>query len=828
MSETLLQLTSIDKCFGGVVALREARLHVRAGEVLGLVGENGAGKSTLINIATGLFPADSGILLLEGQTVTFANTRQAADHGVLVVHQEADLFAQLSIAENMLLGRGLVRGPGGLIQWGKTNAEAGRLVAAVGEAFDVAQDAGSLSVARRTMAEIASAVATRPKVLFLDEPTASLSGKEIENLFAQIQQLKASGVGIVYVSHRLDEILRICDRVTIMRDGATIETRPTTDLTMDHIVATMVGRELEAVHAKRAVPIGKVRLDIQGLTARDRSVQDVSFQVRAGEIVGMYGFVGAGRSEFAQALFGVRKVTEGTVNLDGKPLRMRSPRTAVAQGLAYLPEDRLVQAVFREHALRTNASLTLLPRLSTATFIRGGKEHALASRIMEEMNVKASSMEQPIGTLSGGNQQKIIFGRWAATAPKVLILDEPTRGVDVGAKAEIHKLICDLAEKGTAIILISSELPEVMAMSDRVITLSEGRVTGDFDPKKDDEKIIAAAAVPRSGEKAPVVQSPLRRGLAQALQMRELGLIVFILLLGGYMSFSTPETFANPANLLDILKNAAIPAILAQGAMLIICAGGIDISVGSMMGLVGAFAALAAQAGVPAPVCLFIAMASGLGFSLLNGGLSLVARIHPIIVTLAGLSIYRGIMRIVTDGKEIMNLPPGYRALADGNWLGVPKICYYVIAVSIAAHVLVRYTLLGRQVLALGNSESAARLIGLSKTRLTLFVFGCSGALVGLCAVLNAAYYGKVQGNTGAGLELQAIAAAVIGGTNILGGRGSALGTLLGALLVSLLYNSLVLLEASSYWQNIFVGGLILLAVVVDAMVQRLRGGTAA
>jgi len=827
MSETLLQLTSIDKCFGGVVALREARLHVRAGEVLGLVGENGAGKSTLINIATGLFPPDSGIILLEGETVSFSNTRQAADAGVMVVHQEADLFAQLSIAENMLLGRGLERGPGGLINWRKTNATAEGLVADLGEQFNVTQDAGSLTVARRTMAEIAAAVSTAPKVLFLDEPTASLTVKEIENLFSQIERLKAAGVGIVYVSHRLDEILTLCDRVTMMRDGATIETRKKADLTMDSIVSTMVGREMATTNAKRTVPIGDVRVDIDGITAKDGSFSDISFKVRAGEIVGLYGFVGAGRSEFAQALFGIQKPAKGRVCIDGVPLKMQSPRRAVAQGLAYLPEDRLVQAVFREHALRSNASVTLLPKLSTATVIGSRKEHALADKIITEMNVKAASMEQPIGTLSGGNQQKVIFGRWAATEPKVLILDEPTRGVDVGAKAEIHKLICDLAETGTAIILISSELPEVMAMSDRVVTLSEGQVTGEFDPQSDDEATIAAAAVPRSTEKAAAAISPLKRGIARALQMRELGLIVFIALLGGYMSITTPDTFANTGNFLDILKNAAIPAIMAQGAMLIICAGGIDISVGSMMGLVGAFAALAVKAGMPAPVCLALAMAMGISFSLANGGLSLVARIHPIIVTLAGLSIYRGVMRIVMDGKEIMFLPDGYRALADGAWLGIPKVCYYVVFVTALTHVLVRYTLLGRQVLALGNSESAARLIGLSKTKLTLFVFGCSGALVGLCAVLNAAYYGKVQANTGVGIELQAIAACVIGGTNILGGRGSALGTLLGALLVALLYNSLVLLEASSYWQNIFVGGLILAAVIVDALVQRLRGAGA-
>ncbi len=827
MSETLLQLTAIDKCFGGVTALREARLHVRAGEVLGLVGENGAGKSTLINIATGLFPADSGVILLEGKTMTFANTQQAAAQGVMVVHQEADLFAQLSIAENMLLSRGLVRGPGGLINWRKTNTEAERLVADLGEQFDVNQDAGSLTVARRTMAEIAAAVSTSPKVLFLDEPTASLTVKEIENLFRQIARLKAAGVGIVYVSHRLEEILELCDRVTIMRDGATIETRIKADLTMDGIVSTMVGREMTSSSVKRDVPIGDVRMAVDGLTAKDGSYTDITFDVRAGEILGLYGFVGAGRSEFAQGVFGIEKPVAGSVTIDGQPLKIKTPRQAVAQGLAYLPEDRLVQAVFREHALRTNGSVTVLPRLSTGTVISNRKEHVLARKIMEEMAVKAANMEQPIGTLSGGNQQKVIFGRWAATEPKVLILDEPTRGVDVGAKAEIHKLICDLAERGTAIILISSELPEVMAMSDRVVTLSEGRVTGTFNPREDGEEAIAAAAVPRSAEKVVVALSPLQRGLARALQMRELGLIVFIGLLGGYMCLTNPDSFANTNNFLDILKNAAIPAILAQGAMLIICAGGIDISVGSMMGFVGACAALAVTAGVPAPICLALALVLGMACSLLNGGLSLVARIHPIIVTLAGLSIYRGVMRYAMDGKEIRHLPDAYRAIADGAWLGVPKVCYYVIAISFAVHILLRYTLLGRQILALGNSESAARLIGLSKTKLTLFVFACSGALVGFCGVLKPAYYSSVQANLGEGLELQAIAAAVIGGTNILGGRGSALGTLLGAVLVALLYNSLLLLEASTYWQNIFVGGLILLAVSVDAIVQRLRGSAA-
>lgn len=826
MGQAVLRLSAIAKRFSGIAALQGAHLDVRAGEIHGLVGENGAGKSTLINVATGLLKPDAGEIVLQDRRVTLSSPRHAAALGLAVVHQEADLFAQLSVAENMLLGRGLVRGRGGLIDWPGTYRQAEGLLAPLGESFDVRAVAEGLSIARRMMAEIAAAISENACVLFLDEPTSSLTLKEFEHLFGQIRRLRDSGVGVVYVSHRLEEVVAISDRVTIMRDGATIETRPTKDLTMEHIVGVMVGRELDQMFVKRAVPTGEVRLRVEGATADDDSFRKIQIQVRAGQIVGLYGFVGAGRSEFGQAIFGLRPLAAGKVHIDGKPAIIRSPGDAVKAGLAYVPEDRLVQGVFRGHSLRSNASLAVLRRLSTLGWVRSREERALAEGVVRDMDVRAASIEQPIATLSGGNQQKVVFGRWQATRPKVLVLDEPTRGVDVGAKAEIHKLICDMAEKGTAILLISSELPEIMAMCDRVVTFSEGRQTGTFDPKTDSENVIAAAAVPRQLEDA--AKARVRSGAgARILQFRELSLVGFILALSACMAFVNPHQFATVGNFLDVLASAALPAIMAQGAMLIICAGGIDISVGSMMGLVAALAAMAAKAGVPPPACLAMACAVGCMCSLLNGGTALLARIHPIIVTLAGISLYRGVMRLVTGGYEITQLPPAYRALADGEFLHVPKICYYVIAVSVAAHILLRYTLTGRRVLAQGNSESAARLIGLSKARLTLLVFGLSGVLVGLAAVLDAGYYGKVQANTGEGMELRAIAAAVIGGTNILGGRGSALGTLLGAFLVALLYNVLILAEISSYWQHAFVGGLILVTVALDVALQRWRGGRA-
>ena len=825
MLTTALRLTDIRKSFGGAPALRGARFDVRAGEIHGLVGENGAGKSTLVNIAAGVLRADSGTVEFDGNAVVLANPRHAGSLGISVVHQEADLFPQLSIAENMLLAQGMVRRKGGLIDWPASYRAAERMVARMGESFDVRAPASGLSVARRTMAEIAAALSRNARVLFLDEPTASLSGKEIESLFARLRELRAAGVAIVFVSHRLDEVLALCDRVTVMRDGETVATHATSELSVEKIVSAMIGRARNAVaaRARRSHDAGRTpRLEVSGATDARNAFRDVSISVRAGEIVGVYGFVGAGRSEFAQALFGIRRMLAGRVTLDGAEVSIVSPRDAMKHGIAYLPEDRLVQGVFRNHPLRANASVAVLPRLSSWTWIKRTREIALANGVVQDMHVRAQSIEQPIGALSGGNQQKVVFGRWQAVDPKVLILDEPTRGVDVGAKAEIHALINDMADRGAAVLMISSELPEIMAMSDRVVTISAGKITGEFDPRKDDEHAIATAAVPKSGT-AEAAAARSRGAVSRISAFREAGLLAITLALCGAMAVLRPQQFANVPNLLDVLANAAVPGIMAQGAMLIICAGGIDISVGAMMGLAAAMAGLAALHGAPPLVCVAIACGFGCACSALNAATSLVARIHPIIVTLAGISIYRGAMLFVLSGREVVNLPASYRALADGSLLGVPKVCYYVVIVTVVTSLVLRYTLVGRRVLAIGNSETAARLIGLSKGRLTLFVFAYSGLLTGIAAVMHGAYYGNVQANAGDGMELKAIAAAVIGGTNILGGRGSAVGTLLGAFLVALLYNALTLLGISSYWQNLFVGALILGAVVADTSLQRLR-----
>lgn len=488
--------------------------------------------------------------------------------------------------------------------------------------------------------------------------------------------------------------------------------------------------------------------------------------------------------------------------------------------MAYLPEDRLTEGIFASHSCRSNVTSAVLRRLARWGVISGDRERSVTDRVVERFQVRLDTPEQPIQTLSGGNQQKLLLGRWLETNPEVLILDEPTRGVDVGTKAQIHRLMDELASEGKAILLVSSELPELMGMSDRVLVMCEGRLAGQFDPRKTPEETVAAAAFPRAANsRRPKDAQPGHGFTGRLVRIREIGIAVALVAIVLVMSLLRASEFATVKNLLDVLTAASIVSVAAAGMTLVIASGGIDISIGSLLGLIGAVAGLSAVKGVPPAVCLGMAIVLGAGLGSLNGTLSRLGNIHPIIVTLAGISIYRGVMLQITGGYEITPLPPGYRTLVDGRLLGVPKVLWIALGVLAANWLLVSRTLLGRRLLAVGNSEKASRLIGLSPWRLRIIAFAMLGACVGLASVMWGGYYGKIQSNTGQGWELLVIAAAVIGGCSITGGRGTALGAFLGSVLIALVYNALNLLKVSSYWQGLFVGCLILGAVVVDVWV---------
>jgi ABC-type sugar transport system ATPase subunit/ribose/xylose/arabinose/galactoside ABC-type transport system permease subunit len=815
-----LRMTSLTKSYGGVQALAGVDFEVAPGQIHGLVGENGAGKSTLIKIAAGTVQPDSATIEIDGEPISIRHPQHARAAGIAVVHQEAERFANLSVAENMLLGRGLPTVFGGVINWPETYRRAENAIHAFGEDIPVRSPAGSLSVARRMLAEIAAAVDQNARVLFLDEPTAALTKRESQRLFEQIQRLAASGVAIVYVSHRLEEIKTLCDRVTVLRDGEHVITTEADQLSLPQIVAHMVGRQVDQIFPKTSTPRDEPALRLDGLSDATGRFHDVSLTVHRGEVVGLYGLVGAGRTELAEAIFGIRPIASGRIELDGAEIRPSHPAQAMRLGIAYLPEDRLVHGVFSRLSVHLNGVMAVLRRWSRLGFSDQAANTERANRVFDTLRVKLASADQPIRSLSGGNQQKVVFSRWLLAEPSVLLLDEPTRGIDVNAKAELHKLIDDLARAGKSILLISSELPEAMGMSDRLIVLREGRIVGDFDPKTTDEIKIAAAALPAVADRESSRRAQRSAG-AWTHRIRQASLFAALALLAVALGIAEPGKFANMANAQDVASAAAVPFFVALGATVVIASGGIDISVGSILALCAAVCGMAVNAGSPVLVAVGLAIGVGAALGTLNAAASLLGHIHPIVVTLATLGIYRGLMRVVTKERRIQDFPETFRALTEGWWLGVRPLIWYAVAAVLLGTVFLRYTRTGRSILAVGDSPTAAQIIGLSKTKLQLLAFAISGGLTGLAGAFWASSYNIVDTYTAEGFELKAIAAAVVGGCAITGGTGTAWGAAIGALLLELIRNGLILLKSPSEWEGFFVGALILLVVIIDA---RLKG----
>ena len=473
----LLDVDHVSKAFAGVPALREVCLSLRAGEVHALVGENGAGKSTLVKVITGAHAPDSGRLLIDGRIVDRADPLLARSLGIAPIYQQPALFPDLTVAENMAMGLE-PQGAWRRIDWRERRRRAKDLLSRVGAALDLDAPAGSLRMAEQQLVEIARAIGTGARVLLMDEPTAALSDREAERLFALISELKSAHVGILYISHRLPELTRIADRVTVLRDGSVVETRAMAETSEKDLIRLMVGREVTAIFPKRPVQVGSLALSVCGLSCSRTGIRDVSFELRAGEILGLAGLVGSGRTELCRILFGLTPADGGGILLRGEKVRVGSPREAAARGIAYVPEDRRRHGVIPEMSVAANITLAVLGDVAAHGFLDFGREREIATAFVGRFAIKASSLEAPVGTLSGGNQQKVALARWLAARPSVLILDEPTQGVDVGAKAEIHRLMVDLADEGMAILMVSSELPEILGMSDRVGVMHDGRLAG--------------------------------------------------------------------------------------------------------------------------------------------------------------------------------------------------------------------------------------------------------------------------------------------------------------------------------------------------------------
>jgi rhamnose transport system ATP-binding protein len=491
-SAAVLELRHAAKAFGPVKALLDGSVELRAGEVHALLGENGAGKSTLVKILAGVYQPDSGQLLVSGEEITLHGPAAARAAGIAVIYQEPMLFPDLTVAENIYMGRQPVRA-GRRIDRGAMNRAANEIFAQLGVVLDPARPARGLSVADQQIVEIAKALSLDARVLIMDEPTAALSSVEVERLFRVIAALRGRGAAIMFISHRLDEVFAICQQVTIMRDGKFVLNAPTGELDVDTVIRAMIGRDLGEMYQKTGTVPGEVVLAVDQLV-RENVFYDVSFNVRRGEVVALAGLVGAGRTEVARAIFGIDRRTSGSVRLLGKALPNGEPAAAMAAGIAFVPEDRRQQGLVMDLAIDHNVALASLHRLSKAGFIFRSAERRLAVTWAERLQLKYGRMRDMVSTLSGGNQQKVVLGKWLARKPSLLIIDEPTRGIDVATKAEVHRIIDELAAEGMAVLMISSELPEVLGVSDRILVLHEGRLTGEF-ARADatEDKIIRAA-----------------------------------------------------------------------------------------------------------------------------------------------------------------------------------------------------------------------------------------------------------------------------------------------------------------------------------------------
>ncbi|HLW58714.1 MAG TPA: sugar ABC transporter ATP-binding protein [bacterium] len=489
----ILQMRGIVKTFPGVQALAGVDLDVLPGEVHALIGENGAGKSTLIGVLGGIHLPDSGQIILRGQPVSIPSPRRAREIGIAIIHQELNQVGPLSVAENLFLGDEPRRGHW-FVDWETLRARAGALMAELGVRVDPRARVDLLSVAERQTVEIARALSLRADILVMDEPTAALTLEEVERLFAIIDDLRKRGVSIIYISHRLEEIFRIADRVTVMRDGHYVGTYPIATIDMDGLIQLMVGRKLTEKFPKEAVAPGPPRLEVRGLSVGG-FFRDVSFAVRAGEILGIAGLVGSGKIEVAHAIFGMLPLDGGEVLVEGRPVTIRSPADAIARRIGLVPEDRKTLGLVLGMSIRDNITLPSLHGLSTAGFVRKDQERAMVAQAIARLDVRARDRDQPVGTLSGGNQQKVVLAKWLQAGAKVVLLCEPTRGIDVGAKVEMYRLMVELARAGVAVVMISSELPEVLGMSDRIIVMHEGRITAEFaHGEATQEKIMASAS----------------------------------------------------------------------------------------------------------------------------------------------------------------------------------------------------------------------------------------------------------------------------------------------------------------------------------------------
>ncbi|MFO8033875.1 MAG: ATP-binding cassette domain-containing protein [Candidatus Bipolaricaulota bacterium] len=822
MTDTALKICNVSKAFPGVQALGDVSFAVRRGEVHAVVGENGAGKSTLMKILAGAQAPDGGAVFIGGTPMERFTPEEARRAGVAIIYQEFNLVQQLSVAKNIDLGREPHRW--GWILRRKERRRARQTLSELGAELPLRRRVSRLSVAEQQLVEIAKALSQDARILIMDEPASALSLEERERLFGLVEKLKARGLTIVYVSHHLEEVFRLADRVTVFKDGCHVATAEAEATNRDEVITWMVGRKLENIFPPRGKEFGDSVLTVDGLSSPPR-VKDVSLTLRRGEIVGLYGLVGAGRTELCQALFGARP-SQGAVSVKGRPARIRSPWEAVRRGMAFLTENRKEEGLVLGLSVRHNLALPSLSQRQRASVIQQRAEQRSVQEVVHKLGIRVAGTNTAVLQLSGGNQQKVVIGKWLLARPDVLICDEPTRGVDVGAKAEIYAHLRRLADQGMAILMVSSELPEMLGMSDRVLVMRDGAIAAALPiDQATEERVLSKALGEREEEEGGIGtresdRSWGERGRHALRRVASSGRHTEAIVLGALLALFVAGAFSSPMflssyNLTSILRYAVALGLVSVGQAVAMQAGGVDLSVGATITL-SSIVAAGLMGGNDAMIVPAVLAAVGVGLAVgtINGLAVVGLRIAPFIATLGVMSVARGVVLLITRGS-IGAIGPAFRSFSRGSVGPLPAALFILVVAFALATLLMNRTRYGRHVFALGGSSEVARLAGIRARSLLFSTFWVSGVCAAVAGLYLTSRMGSGDPSVGPGFELDSITAVLIGGIPFGGGRGNVVGVIAGVMLLAVLSNLLNMWNLSSWYYQIARAAVLLAAIAV-------------
>ena len=816
-----MRLTDISKHYDGVAALTDVSLTIRPGEVHALLGENGAGKSTLMGVATGSVLPDAGTIEVDGTLVESLTPAQATTLGIAIVHQHPAVMPDMTVAENI---RVAVH-PDHLGGRKAAAATMRQVLDDVGSTAHLEDRVESLSVAQRHLLELAKAMLVKPAILILDEPTAPLGPESVDRLFAWVKRAAARGTAVVYITHRLAEVRELAQRVTVLRDGRVRGTAEVESITDDELLALIVGRQLEYTFPpKRPDALAETEfLSVENLSGK--GFHDVSFKASRGEVLGVSGIVGNGQSDLLRALNGLEPFT-GTVRIGTKEHSGKQ----LAHATAYLPADRHVEGLMMTLSVRENAALAALSRFRKGRLLDRGAEVATVGSELKDLAVKTPSQETDVSALSGGNQQKVVLARALLSKPRLLVADEPTQGVDVGARAEIYRILREVSDSGVPVVVASSDAKELEGLCDRVIVMSRGAVVNTFaGPDVTETNLIDAAvrATSRSTAKdRQKVAASSTRGsrFLQGDYAPVLILALVMIALGGYIYAQNPR-FLSPFNITSVTMSCAALGFIALGQTVALLSGGIDLSVGPLAGFVvviGSFFLVNGKSPAFMALGIVLMVLASAGVGAVNGSLIRYAKFTPVAATLAAYIALQGLSLLLRSAPG-GNIADGVTAFLQLGVGPVPNVFILLVVAAVLMEGLLRYSGWGRRLRAVGSDEGSARRVGVKVDRTVVLGYVVASLFVFLGSIVLLVQLGIGDPTQGVGYTLSSITAVVLGGTSLLGGRGTFIGTLLGAGLIIELLNATVFLDLSQTWQYLFQGGLIVAAAVIYGRVRGAR-----